>query len=186
MSENNVSSAPKKEEKNFKGFDLSKLKLPFGSDKILRVLPQRWPLLLIDRVEEVCMDYVVAIKATTIAEHSLMGHFEGYPVTPGVVMIESCAQACTLLAYFRDHHPLDRSKVKVGVRMVSLDKVKLRSEVLPGDVLRVKASHVSTKRTKDNIFHRFSCVGKVGDRVSIEAQMTGYFFNDISSDSIEI
>ena len=129
------------------------------------------------------MKHIVAIKTTTIAEHFLMGHFEGYPVTPGVVMIEACAQVCTLLSYFRDHHPLDHENVIIGVRMVSLDDVRLRKEVLPGDVLRIKASHLNTKSAGKNMFHRFECVGKVNNDITIEAKMTGYFFNNIESNN---
>lgn len=162
---------------NHKNFDLRNLKLPFGVDKILRVLPQRWPLLLVDRVDYVDMTKVVAVKANTIGEACMVGHFPHYPVTPGVSMIEACAQTCTLLAYFRDHHPLD-DEIKIGVRMVSLDNVRLRNEVLPGDVLVMTSEHLNTKKSSKYSFHKFRSVGKVGDVIAIEAEMTGYFFND--------
>lgn len=164
---------------NFKGFDLDTIPMPFGANKILEVLPQRWPLLLVDRVEKISMEEVVAIKANTIGEHNLMGHFPRYPVTPGVVMIEASAQVCTLVAYFRDHHPIDPNVAKMGVRMVSLDDVRLRREVLPGDVLTITARHLNTKSAGQHVYHKFESCGKVGDKIAIEARMTGYFFNDL-------
>ena len=166
---------------NFKHFDLRDVKLPFGARDILRTIPQRWPLLLVDRVDYIDMKKVLAVKASTIGEHTMMGHFPGYPVTPGVVMIEACAQVCTLLAYFRHHHPINKEEVEVGVRMVTLDCVRLRKEVLPGDMLSIEARHINTKNTDKKVFHRFEVVGKVGDKVAVQAKMTGYFFNDIEN-----
>ena len=163
---------------NFNNFDLSQVKMPLECRTILEILPQKFPLLLVDRVESVNMDEIVAIKANTIGEHSLDGHFVGNPVVPGVNMIEACAQVCTLIAYFREHHPLDKTKVKFAVRMVKLDNVSLKKEVLPGDVLRITASHVSKYTAGNSVFHKFKAIGRVDGQIAIVATMTGYFFND--------
>ena len=67
-------------------------------DKILEILPHRYPFLLIDRVLEVSEDRVVALKNVTFNEPYFQGHFPGVPVMPGVLQIEAMAQAGGILA----------------------------------------------------------------------------------------
>ncbi len=99
---------------------------------ILNVLPHRYPLLLVDRIIE--MDppnRIVGIKNVTINEPFFQGHFPGHPIMPGVLLIESMAQVGGMLLMGSVEEP--ENKV---VYFMSLDKVKFRRPVTPGDQVR--------------------------------------------------
>ncbi len=85
--------------------------------EIERLLPHRYPFLLIDRVIELGEDKVVALKNVTINEPFFVGHFPGHPIMPGVLLLEAMAQTGGVMA---------------------LDKVKFRRPVVPGDQLRLE------------------------------------------------
>ncbi|MDX2261839.1 MAG: bifunctional UDP-3-O-[3-hydroxymyristoyl] N-acetylglucosamine deacetylase/3-hydroxyacyl-ACP dehydratase [Gemmatimonadales bacterium] len=100
--------------------------------RIMDVLPHRYPFLLVDRVLEIEPEKrLVGIKNVTINESFFQGHFPGHPIMPGVLIIEGMAQAGGML--LMDHFDDPGSKV---VYFVSLDGVKFRRPVVPGDQLR--------------------------------------------------
>jgi beta-hydroxyacyl-ACP dehydratase FabZ len=100
-------------------------------EKILELLPHRYPFLLVDRVLEVDgTRRIVGLKNVTFNEPFFQGHFPGHPVMPGVLIIEAMAQTGGLL--LMEQIPDRASKV---VYFMALDKVKFRKPVLPGDQL---------------------------------------------------
>jgi len=100
--------------------------------RIMDVLPHRYPFLLVDRVLEIEPEKrLVGIKNVTINESFFQGHFPGHPIMPGVLIVEGMAQAGGML--LMDHFDDPASKV---VYFVSLDGVKFRRPVVPGDQLR--------------------------------------------------
>ncbi len=101
---------------------------------LLDIMPHRYPFLLIDRIIDVVPDeHVTALKNVTINEPFFQGHFPGHPIMPGVLILECLAQAGGVLLL----NALDDPQSKV-VYFMSLDKVKFRKPVLPGDQLRLE------------------------------------------------
>ena len=100
-------------------------------DEILKLLPHRYPFLLVDRILELTEDRVVGIKNVTLNEPYFQGHFPGDPVMPGVLIIEAMAQVGGFLLLHRVENP--ENKLLYFTR---IDKVKFRKLVRPGDQLR--------------------------------------------------
>ena len=101
--------------------------------EIQKLLPHRPPFLLIDRVLEVTGDKVRAIKNVTINEPFFAGHFPGHPVMPGVLIVEAMAQAGAVMAIRATNFDPSKSVIY----FMSLDKVKFRKPVVPGDQLEL-------------------------------------------------
>jgi UDP-3-O-[3-hydroxymyristoyl] N-acetylglucosamine deacetylase/3-hydroxyacyl-[acyl-carrier-protein] dehydratase len=129
---------------------------------ILDILPHRYPLLLIDRVLEIqAGKTIVAIKNVSANEPFFQGHWPGRPIMPGVLIIESMAQAGgVLVAATTD--PFGRVAM-----LASVDMVKLRRPVVPGDQLRLE---VTAQRIKQNSASVFG-IAKVGDAIAAEAKI---------------
>ncbi len=110
--------------------------------EIGRLVPHRYPFLLIDRVVEFEPDRrIVAIKNVTWNEPQFTGHFPGRPIMPGVLICESMAQAGGLLVHGSFHGTLDVEKAaeaRTFLVLTSLDNVKFRRPVVPGDQLRME------------------------------------------------
>lgn len=129
---------------------------------ILDILPHRYPLLLIDRVLEIqAGKAIVAIKNVSANEPFFQGHWPGRPIMPGVLIIEAMAQAGGVLVAAT----MDRSG-RVAM-LASVDGVKLRRPVVPGDQLRLE---ISAERIKQNSASVFG-IAKVGDAVAAEAKI---------------
>jgi beta-hydroxyacyl-ACP dehydratase FabZ len=100
---------------------------------IREILPHRYPMLLVDRIDELEEERVVGIKNVTVNEPFFAGHFPDFPVMPGVLIIEAMAQVAgvLVLSSIPDRH----SKL---VLLVSIEQAKFRKPVRPGDQLRIE------------------------------------------------
>ena len=98
---------------------------------IERILPHRYPFLLVDRVDELGPERIVARKLVTRNEPHFNGHFPGHPVMPGVLIIEAMAQAGALLAASL----VSFDSAKQVIYFLGIDKARFRKPVTPGDLL---------------------------------------------------
>jgi 3-hydroxyacyl-[acyl-carrier-protein] dehydratase len=98
---------------------------------IRKILPHRYPFLLVDRVDSVSGDKIVARKMVTANEPFFEGHFPGNPIMPGVLIVEALAQAGVLLV--APHVGFDPARQVIF--FMAIDKVKFRKPVVPGDAL---------------------------------------------------
>ena len=101
---------------------------------IERILPHRYPFLLVDRVDELGDDKIVARKLVSRNEPHFNGHFPGHPVMPGVLIIEALAQAGALLAA----HTVGFDPAKQVIYFMAIDKARFRKPVVPGDLLMLE------------------------------------------------
>jgi beta-hydroxyacyl-ACP dehydratase FabZ len=109
---------------------------PLDVPAIERVIPHRFPFLMIDRVVELSDDAIVAIKNVSANEPYFAGHFPGHPIMPGVLQVEAMAQAGAVLAMNHLANEGDRPLVF----FMGIDKVKFRKPVVPGDQLRIEVA----------------------------------------------
>lgn len=135
-------------------------------EEIMGLLPHRYPFLLVDRLEvEEPGVRGVGLKNVTMNEEFFQGHFPGNPVMPGVLQIEAMAQTAGALVLTSMEDVKDK---KVGVFFMSIDGVKFRKPVKPGDQLRM---HVEKIKEHGRVFV-FRGVSKVDDKVVSEAEFT--------------
>jgi UDP-3-O-[3-hydroxymyristoyl] N-acetylglucosamine deacetylase/3-hydroxyacyl-[acyl-carrier-protein] dehydratase len=106
---------------------------------ILRILPHKYPFLMVDRVTRLEQNRIVGLKNVTINEPFFQGHFPGHPIMPGVLQLEAMAQLAGILAL-----KLGENLGKVAYFM-SADGVKWRKPVLPGDVLEIDFELLRTR-----------------------------------------
>lgn len=131
---------------------------------ILRILPHRFPFLMIDRVIDITRrQRIVAIKNVTMNEPFFAGHFPNLPIMPGVLIVEAIAQAGGALLLTEVEDRADKLMVFTGI-----ERARFRRPVVPGDQLRieveVKAWRVSAVRMEGKVF--------VGDKRVAEATVT--------------
>jgi len=132
---------------------------------VMRLLPHRYPFLLIDRVLECTPgETLVAVKNVTINEPFFPGHFPQRPVMPGVLILEAMAQATGLLAFATIGHPPGPNELYY---FVGIDKARFREMVVPGDQILFKVKILAAKR---NIW-KFSGVAEVDGKVAAEAEL---------------
>ncbi len=133
--------------------------------QILKLLPHRYPFLLVDRVLELNKGKsIVAIKNVTINEPFFNGHFPHRPVMPGVLMLEALAQAAALLSFDTLDMVPDENVIYY---FAGIDSARFKRPVEPGDVLTLM---VELDRMKAGIF-KFKARAKVGDVVATEADL---------------
>jgi len=111
------------------------MNLPLGYEDIIKVLPHRYPFLLVDRVTELEPGKrVKGIKNVTANEPFFQGHFPGKPIMPGVLIVEAMAQVGGVLAGYSMPEPLGKEGPR-NLFFASIDQVKFRKPVVPGDQL---------------------------------------------------
>lgn len=103
------------------------------ADAIMKCLPHRYPMLLVDRVLSVEDRKAVAIKNVTINEPFFQGHFPGKPIMPGVLVLEALAQVGGILAFQTTKDPDNQLVI-----FLAIDHAKFRKPVVPGDQLRME------------------------------------------------
>ncbi len=140
-----------------------KEKRMYTIEEIMKVLPHRYPFLLVDRILEIEENKrIVGLKNVTINEPFFQGHFPGHPIMPGVLIIEAMAQVGGMLLMGSVEDP--DSKV---VYFMSLDNVKFRRPVKPGDQIRFELEIVQLRGS----VCKMRGVGKVDGEVVAEADM---------------
>ena len=139
---------------------------PLDIRHVLDVLPHRYPMLLVDRIIEIEDGRrIVGIKNVTINEPFFQGHFPGHPVMPGVLIIEAMAQVGGVL--LMGHLQASGNAEEKVVYFMSLDNVKFRRPVIPGDQIRFELELVQHKERAS----RMRGVGYVDGHVVVEAEM---------------
>ena len=111
-------------------------------NEIRRILPHRYPMLLVDRIVELEAERIVGIKNVTATEPFFSGHFPDFPVMPGVLIVEAMAQTAGVLVL--KSIPDRESKL---VLLVSIESAKFRRPVVPGDQLRLEMVLLKRKHT---------------------------------------
>ena len=101
----------------------------------MRMLPHRYPFLLVDRVLELDDRHALTLKNVTFNEPFFPGHFPGYPVMPGVLIVEALAQSAGVLAMRIADGEGEKSRL---LMLTGLDRVRFRRRVIPGDQLRME------------------------------------------------
>jgi beta-hydroxyacyl-ACP dehydratase FabZ len=138
-----------------------------GIQEIFDILPHRYPFLLVDRILEMEMGKrVVGIKNVTINEPFFQGHFPGHPIMPGVLLLEAMAQTGGVLAMRSAEAEGIDIKKKV-IYFMTIDKVKFRKPVLPGDQVRFELDLI---KSRSNI-RGFKAQALVDGTVVAEAEL---------------
>jgi 3-hydroxyacyl-[acyl-carrier-protein] dehydratase len=131
-------------------------------ERIMQMIPHRYPFLMIDRVVAIVPDATaVGIKNVSINEPFFQGHFPQRPVMPGVLIIEAMAQTAAVLVV----HTLGSAAEGKLVYFMSVDSARFRRPVVPGDQLRI---HVSKQRSRGNVW-KFGAEAKVDGTLVAEA-----------------
>jgi len=134
-------------------------------NEIMRLLPHRYPFLLVDRVLECeAGQRIKAVKNVTLNEPFFQGHFPGYPVMPGVLVIEAMAQVSAILAYVTRG---ERHDAKSLLFFAGIDDARFKRPVFPGDQLVLESVELNVVRS---VF-KFAARASVGGELVAEARL---------------
>ena len=132
---------------------------------IKRIIPHRYPMLLVDRVEQIVPGVsAVGIKNVTANEPQFEGHFPARPIMPGVMIIEALAQTAAVLAGLT----LNMQDREMLVYFMAIDKARFRRMVVPGDTLEL---HVEALRRGAKVW-KFAARARVAGELAAEAELT--------------
>jgi 3-hydroxyacyl-[acyl-carrier-protein] dehydratase len=137
--------------------------LPLEAADIMRLIPHRYPFLMVDRVVELTPGQrAVGIKQVTANEPQFTGHFPGRPIMPGVLMVEALAQTAGVAVM-----TLDEYRGKLGL-FAGIDECRFRRMVVPGDTLRLE---VTVEKLR-GMFGRVKGIATVDGEVAVEAVLS--------------
>lgn len=135
---------------------------------VMAALPHRFPMLLVDRVEELVVDqHIRAIKAVTINEPFFAGHFPGRPIMPGVLIVEALAQAAGVLAV----ESLGLTGSGKLVYFMAIDGAKFRAPVEPGCLLSLEVQFVQRRSSVCKFAGRALVEGKLAAEANFTAMI---------------
>jgi 3-hydroxyacyl-[acyl-carrier-protein] dehydratase len=141
---------------------------PLDVRRVMAALPHRYPLLLIDRVEELTPDRSIrAIKAVTINEQFFQGHFPGRPIMPGVLIVEAMAQAAGVLAV----ETLQLAGSGKLVYFMAIEEAKFRSPVEPGVLLTLEVEFIQKRASVCKFAGRALVEGKLVAQANFTAMI---------------
>ncbi len=147
---------------------MSEADKPYDIARILKALPHRYPMLLVDKVVEIKPgEEITAIKAVSFNESFFQGHFPGRPIMPGVLQIEALAQAAGILAV----ETLDLAGSGKLVYFMAIDNAKFRAPVEPGCLLELKAGFLQQRSRVCKFWGKASVDGKVTCEVEFTAMI---------------
>lgn len=127
-----------------------------NADEIMKILPHRYPFLLVDRIVEIeAGKRAVGIKNVSVNEPFFQGHFPGKPIMPGVLIVEAMAQVGGVTILSVEEH-----KNKLAV-FAGIDHLRIRRQVVPGDVLRMEAEIIAIRRS----------IGKAKGKAEVDGQI---------------
>ncbi|WP_026988945.1 3-hydroxyacyl-ACP dehydratase FabZ [Fodinicurvata sediminis] len=155
------------------GSETSKEKpeLRFDVMEVMRMIPHRYPMLLVDRILELERDKdALGLKNVTINEGFFQGHFPRQPVMPGVLIIEAMAQTAAVLVV----ETLEGAAAGKLVYFMSVEQARFRRPVVPGDQLHI---HVSKVRNRGPVW-KFEGVVRVDDQIAAEAGFSAMIRED--------
>ena len=133
---------------------------------IQNYLPHRYPFLLIDKIIDIKKgEMITAQKNVSNNEPFFQGHFPEYPVFPGVLLLESMAQATAIL----DVESNDRDMSKQLYYFVGIDNARFKKQVVPGDIIVINAKLIQSKSE----VHKFTADCKVGEDIVCKADLIG-------------
>lgn len=138
--------------------------------QIMKVLPHRYPFLLVDRILELVPgEKAVGLKNVSINEQFFQGHFPGHPVMPGVLILESMAQVAGILSFASSGNmgEMEKNLEDKVIYFMSVDKLKFRRPVVPGDQLRLEVFLTRLRGATASIEGK----AYVGDNMVAEALM---------------
>jgi 3-hydroxyacyl-[acyl-carrier-protein] dehydratase len=145
--------------------------------RIMKLLPHRYPFLLLDRMRDMDGDNsAVGLKNVTINEPFFQGHFPNFPVMPGVLIIEGLAQTAGALCV----HSLGETYTPQLVYFMGIDRAKFRKPVVPGDQLEY---HVRKVRSRGRAW-RFYGEAKVGGQVVAEAEVSAMIVDSAETQAL--
>jgi len=147
---------------NVPKYDPSKTPM-YSADAIEKILPHRFPFLLVDKIMEVGANHIIGIKNVTFNEPFFPGHFPGNPVMPGVLIIEAMAQAGGVLVLSQVPDPEN-----YNTYFMKIDNAKFKGKVLPGDTLVFRLDLVAPVRRGVCVMKAFAYVA---DKVVCEAEL---------------
>jgi 3-hydroxyacyl-[acyl-carrier-protein] dehydratase len=141
---------------------------PMDIRRVMAALPHRYPMLLVDRVEELVLDRsIAAIKAVSINEPFFAGHFPGRPIMPGVLIVEALAQAAGVLAV----ESLGLAGSGKLVYFMAIEEAKFRTPVEPGVLLRLEVEFVQKRASVCKFAGRALVDGKLAAQANFTAMI---------------
>lgn len=143
--------------------------LPIDIQRIMEMIPHRYPILLVDRVLELTPgESAVSLKNVTFNEPHFMGHFPGFPVMPGVLIIEAMAQTAAIVVV----EALGGDAEGKVVYFMSIDTAKFRKPVTPGDSLHIHVDKIQSRGPVWKFSGKATVDGKVCAEATFSAMIT--------------
>ena len=141
-----------------------------GINEIIKLLPHRYPFLLVDKVSIIKKGVEgIGLKNITANEPQFTGHFPEKPVMPGVLIVEAMAQTAAVIAIYGESN-----EAKKGALFMSIESVKFRKPVVPGDQLKM---HLTLEQARRNVY-RFRGEATVDGSLCAEANLTAMIFDE--------